>query len=293
MPKEIPMINIQWHRSACWGGRPLSLVVRWSFWNSLFRIQSSLPVRIWSFAFAFALPFLAGSAQAAFDAYLLLPSISGEATDEKHLNWIRILSFSQSQGHSIGAVREQFADLTLIKRVDQASPLLMLACARSQPFATARLQLVHLDPRRLVFYDIQLSNVLVSALSACHRIADSNAPPLENLSLNFKFIAWTYTAFGPPGLPVEIDHACWDIFGDTGGSSITPAFRIIGLQEIKKDVTVNWTGQAGKTYQLLSSPLAQGPYTFEAQATASSNGPASVAIPLPGAIQFYWMRQLP
>lgn len=240
-------------------------------------------------AIGLALLLLAAPARAAFDAYLLLPGIPGEATEPNHLNWMQILSFEHSESSVSNTV--QFSGLTLVKPVDKATSPLMTACARGQRLANGRLQLVHLDARRLVFYDLQLTNVIVTALASAG--ASGTNPPLETLSLSFSEITWTYTAFAPSGLPGDMVRAYWDLVLLRGGSSIIPAFRIEGIQRGGSSVKVSWNGVAGKTYKLFASPLVEGTYSLAGQTTVSTDGPASLTISSAAPIQFYTMEQLP
>jgi type VI secretion system secreted protein Hcp len=231
------------------------------------------------------------SARAAFDAYLLLPGIPGEVTETNHLNWIQVLAFDQSQTHPEAAGSPRFSDLRFEKRVDKASPLLMAACASGQSSSSAQLQLLQSEGRRLVFYDIKLSNVRVTALAFRH--TPTGATPMEQFSLRFTDVTWTYTAFAQSGLPGDVVQAFWDLQRNKGGGDITPEFRITGIQTAGGDVTVSWNGLAGKTYKLFASPKAQGPYSFVAQRNVTSDGPASLTISSPTSIQFYWMERSP
>ena len=232
-------------------------------------------------------------ARAAFDAYLLLPGIPGGATEPNHTNWIQILSFQQAVSHPVGAGSPRFATLTLGKQLDTASPLLLTACAGRQHLSSGRLQLLQSDGRRLVFFDIQLSNLLVEASVPSQSATNAHAAPTESLSLTFSNITWTYTAFGPRGLPSEVDQASWDLVHNTGVSNVTPAFSLTGVQRIPGSVTVSWNAFAGKTYQLLSSPVVQGPYSLAAQTNVPTADIASLTLGNPAPIQFYWMEESP
>lgn len=233
--------------------------------------------------------FSVDSARAAFDAYLFLPGIPGEATETNHLNWIKMLSFAESQTNTLAGAGAQFTDLAILKPVDKASPLLLTACATGRVIASGRLQLVNTDPRRFVFYDILLSSVVVTGLSPSQPVG-AKGPPTERLSLGFRSITWTYTAFAGSGLPSEIQQAYWNVVQTNGASSSIAAFQITGIQKTAGQVTLSWDGQAGKTYTISASPVVQGPYSAVAQQTATTNGTVSVTISSPGPIQFYWLQ---
>jgi type VI secretion system secreted protein Hcp len=233
--------------------------------------------------------FLSGSVQAAFEAFLFLPGIPGEATELNHVNWIKVLSLAEGQTNGLTGVRSRFNDITLVKPVDKASPLLLTTCALGRSIANARLQLVDLDSRRSVFYDIQLSHVVVTGISPA-QTAPSQGPPTERIALSFDSITWTYTDFGPNGLPSAIQQAYWNIIQNKGGSSSIPAFRVTGIQPAAGQVKLSWEGEAGRTYSILASQNLQGPYSLVTQQTATNNGTVSVTINTLSLVQFYWLE---
>jgi type VI secretion system secreted protein Hcp len=71
----------------------------------------------------------------AFDCFLKLEGIPGESTDSKHKDEIEVLSFSwnlkqaivEGGGSGGGAGKTQHSDFSIVKHVDKASPVLMLA----------------------------------------------------------------------------------------------------------------------------------------------------------------------
>src|SRR5215475_13562619 len=73
----------------------------------------------------------------AYDAFLKLDGIKGESQDHKHKGEIDVMSFSfgaqqvgaQATGGGGGSGKVSFQDFHIVKKVDAASPLLMLNCA--------------------------------------------------------------------------------------------------------------------------------------------------------------------
>jgi len=73
----------------------------------------------------------------AFDAFLKIDTIPGECTDDKHAEWIEILSFSHgvsqqvsgsvSSGGGRSAERCDHSDFSVVKTLDKASPKLDIA----------------------------------------------------------------------------------------------------------------------------------------------------------------------
>jgi hypothetical protein len=144
-----------------------------------------------------------------------------------------------------------------------------------------------------VFFDIQISNVLVAASASSLSATNGLTAPTETLSLTFSNVSWTSTVFGVRGLPIEIDQAAWDIVHNSGVSSVTPAFSITGIQQVPGGVVISWNAFAGRTYQLFSSAVVQGPYSLVAQTNTTTDGIASLSLGSPTLIQFYWMEQSP
>ena len=68
----------------------------------------------------------------AFDAFLKIDGIPGESSDDKHKDWIEILSFShglsqpasgsRSSGGAASAERCNHSDFSIVKTLDKASP---------------------------------------------------------------------------------------------------------------------------------------------------------------------------
>ena len=174
----------------------------------------------------------------AFDAFLKLDGIKGESQDAKHKNEIDINSFRfglkqagvQGTGGGGGAGKVQVRDMQLVKSVDAASPLLLVACANGTHIKEATLTVRKAGGQQLEYLKIKLTDVLISgfepygagevrSLTTMVTSAPGNsgttAPglaslqtsvlspgdplPLENLSLNFAKIEFSYQQQGPDG----------------------------------------------------------------------------------------------
>src|SRR6478672_8810129 len=79
---------------------------------------------------ALLLGFLAvgpAQADAAFKTFLLVPGISGSATEIHHVDWIEVLSMSQGAASTRKSV--SCSDLSVMKNLDEAGPALWAAAA--------------------------------------------------------------------------------------------------------------------------------------------------------------------
>lgn len=129
--------------------------------------------------------------------YLKLGDIKGESTDAKHKDWIIIQSFSQGlskQSAATGAARMRSAvimkDFVVTKKIDMSSPKLMEAAVKGQVIPEVILELT--TSGRNTFYTVKMTNVLISSYSTSGDTG-GNAPVMEEMSLNFEKIEWTYT----------------------------------------------------------------------------------------------------
>jgi len=110
----------------------------------------------------------------ASDVYLQIEGIKGESTDDKHKDWIELVSvdwgvkqptsgtLSTSGGHTIG--RAEFSPLACAKIADLSSPKLMELCAAGKTIPKAKLRFVRADGSGSInYYEVELDNVLVAA----------------------------------------------------------------------------------------------------------------------------------
>jgi type VI secretion system secreted protein Hcp len=155
-------------------------------------------------------------AHAASDFLLVLDGIPGESTDEQHPRSIEIFSFSLGAANSgtIGGTgggtgKVSFSDLSLMKALDKASPLLYLQCAQGKHIPTATLYVRKTGGDKVQeYYVIKLTDVLISSVQTSG--ANGGGQPTESLSLNFAKIEFSYSAQKPDG-SVEQVKSGWDI----------------------------------------------------------------------------------
>jgi len=230
---------------------------------------------------------------AAFDAFLKIGDVDGESTDSKHLKWIDIQSFAHGVARPSGTGAPSFTDLCLQKIMDKSSPLLEQNCAQGKRFPSATLDLITADATRVLFYQIILSNVFVSSISASGAANDSSAKSLENLCLNFSQINWSYTELDANGVPAGDFKAWWDLALRIGDSSVAPAFRVSGSQLDSTTLRLAWPAKAGKTYNILASATVTGSYQVFQTVPATSDGPMSLSLPLAGGANFFRVQEAP
>ena len=132
------------------------------------------------------------------DTYLQLEPIKGESTDEKHKDWIEILSFSHSVMQtgsgsvSGGASRVQgkvdMSEFSFSKRFDLSSPYLNKYCCTGKHLDKAVIEICKSTGEKEVMGKYTFENVVISSVS----IGGGGDIPSENVSFNFGKVKWEY-----------------------------------------------------------------------------------------------------
>ncbi|NVN91631.1 MAG: type VI secretion system tube protein Hcp [Desulfuromonadales bacterium] len=135
----------------------------------------------------------------AFDAFLKIDGIPGESTDDKHKDWIEVMSYSwgahqptsASASSSGGASHERanFQDFSIMKVLDKATPKLALACAGGDHIKTVTLELCRAGTDKVKYMEYKLSNCIISSIT---NGGGGGGEISESLSFNYGKIEWTY-----------------------------------------------------------------------------------------------------
>ncbi len=139
----------------------------------------------------------------AFDAFLKIEGIPGESTDDKHKEWIEILSYnlsvmqrpsgSASTAGGASSERANFSDFNIVKALDKASPKLFEACATGRHIPTVTLELCRAGGDKLKYMEYKLSNVIISMNRPGGASHADESLPLEEISFNYGKIELAYT----------------------------------------------------------------------------------------------------
>ncbi len=149
-----------------------------------------------------AIALVAQHASGAFDAYIKIGSIEGEATDAKHPQWIELQSMQFGVSRSISppsggssnreASAPSISEISITKKMDKSSPSLFLnAVGGSGTIETVTLELVD-SATSQVMYRLTLNDVLVSSQSNSGSADTGSERPTETISLNFTKIKMEY-----------------------------------------------------------------------------------------------------
>lgn len=164
----------------------------------------------------------------AFDAFLKIKGVDGESTDDKHSNWIEILSYSHgvsqmgsgsvSSGGGRSAERCDHSDFSIVKTLDKATPKLNLYCSDGTHVPEVKVELCRAGGAKEKYMEYKLEDVIISSVRPGGSAQGGEALPLEEVSFNYGKITWTYN---------ELDHktgknkgsveAHWDLHANKGG----------------------------------------------------------------------------
>ena len=139
----------------------------------------------------------------AFDAFLKVEGIPGESSDDKHKDWVEILSYSTgiaqkssasaSTGGGASSERADFQDFTIVKALDKASPKLALACADGTHIKEIALSLCRAGGDKVQYMEYKMTNCIVSSHIPGGKTIGEETLPKEEISFNYGKIEWTYT----------------------------------------------------------------------------------------------------
>jgi type VI secretion system secreted protein Hcp len=109
----------------------------------------------------------------ATDIFAKLGDIKGESLDSKHKDEIEVLSFSWgmtnpgslSSGGGGGAGKVTFHDLSIVHRVDKASPNLMKACATGTHLKEATITQRKAGKAQQEYFIVKMNDVLITSVT--------------------------------------------------------------------------------------------------------------------------------
>lgn len=138
--------------------------------------------------------------------------VLGESVSESHPNAIDVQSYSMgvsnpisvSSGTGMGAGRASFSALSIIKRLDRSSPILLRDVALGSTFTTADLYVEDLSGRLITW--VHLNHVFMES----EQDSGGGQFPTESLSMVFQSIFWTYYPQNSDGSSGSPTTGGWD-----------------------------------------------------------------------------------
>lgn len=133
----------------------------------------------------------------AYDGFLQIEGIEGEAQDKDHKGWIDILDYQHSvqKPGTLSAV--EMGDFYVVKALDKASPKLALYCCEGRAIPSVVLELRRATEDKQTFMKYTFTDVTITSVSVLKKSnggsAQSTALPMEEISFRFGQIQWEYT----------------------------------------------------------------------------------------------------
>jgi len=163
----------------------------------------------------------------AFDAFLKIATVPGECTDDKHKDWIEILSFSwgvsqpgsgsSSTGGARSAERVDIQDFSIVKVADKASPKLFLACCKGEHINEVKVELCRATGDKSKYLEYKMSDVIISSVRKGGAAQGGETLPMEEVAFNFGKLEMTYTETDhQTGRPKGDVKAHWDLVANKG-----------------------------------------------------------------------------
>lgn len=140
------------------------------------------------------------------DSFLQLDGVPGEALDDKHKDWIEVLSFGHDMKQQVSTTRSsaggaatgraQHGDFAITKYVDKASPKLYEAVSTGKHLGKAKFEVCRAGGGQMKYFEITLDEVMISSVqlnSNGHSGKEGDQLPTETVHLNYGKIEWVYT----------------------------------------------------------------------------------------------------
>ncbi|MBV9504952.1 MAG: type VI secretion system tube protein Hcp [Acidobacteriia bacterium] len=139
----------------------------------------------------------------AFDAFLKIDGVPGESTDDKHKDWIEVLSFSHGLSQPSSATassagggtteRVNVSDFSVVKHLDKSTPKLHELCCGGKHIANVTLELCRAGGDKQKYLEVKMEQVIISGVQPGGAAGGTDTLPTEHVSFNFGKIKWTYT----------------------------------------------------------------------------------------------------
>ena len=154
------------------------------------------------------------------DMYMKIDGVDGDSGDQAHQDWIEIEGLKHEVTHkgqdtADSAVQSdvQMSLLTVVKRLDRATPILVNYCTIGKVVKEIKIELCRAMGDKTPYMSYTLSNCLIVSdiVDATATTDTGEAIPLEFVRIGFRRINWKYTPTpvaggGKKNADVEFEH---------------------------------------------------------------------------------------
>ena len=161
-------------------------------------------------------------ASMATDIFAKIGDIKGESTDNKHKDEVEVLSYSWGvtnpahigTGGGGGAGRATFQDLSIVHKIDKASPQLLQACATGEHLKEATITHRKAGKGQQEYLIIKMNDVIITGVSLSD---SSDAGGSENVTMAFAKVDFEYKPQNSSGSLDPGIHFKYDIKANKEG----------------------------------------------------------------------------
>ncbi len=156
----------------------------------------------------------------AFDAYLKLKDVEGEATPEHHKGWIQLESFNWGArnskspgGGGMGAGKVEISDFNVTKQTDKSSAMLFGNCCKGKHFDEAEMEICKAggdEKKPLPYLKLKFTELFVTDIR-WSGASNGSDTPMETVDFSFGSVKVVYTSQKPDGSADKQFPAGWDL----------------------------------------------------------------------------------
>jgi len=156
-----------------------------------------------------------------FDAFMKIATIPGESTDDKHKQWIELLSYHWGASQQTGGAasmtgahtgqRVDIQDFSMVHQLDKASPKLFQSCCTGEHISDVTVELCKAGGDKQKYMTYKMYDVIVSSVRPGGSTGGGDALPLEETSFRFSKVTLEYIPIDKTGKPQGQVPAGWDL----------------------------------------------------------------------------------